>query len=465
MHPHASEWASRPHGARVTLLLLTGLVALALPWLLSALGFDPSLTGLVLLSNTFATPDWIIRKVARGLVNNAVFAGNVHRDYDDEYRQKGVKMGNTVKARLPMRYEVTSGAVMNPTPLTDQTVDITITDQSNIGFEYDSWSATLEVDDYMERYGNPAVDALVNNIDATGLQRCYKQVAQTVGTPAVVPGSTGTLPQAANQVYLDAGTKLHEAACPTDRIAMLSPDMHAYLVNANVAVFNPAPLLSANFRTAQFGAMALGVNKWFMDQNVATHVVGALGGTPLVNGASQTGASIICDGAGATAITNYFLEGDNVRFAGVFSINPLSHQSTGRLKDFTVRANTDSIVTTGAVTIPISPSIIISGPFATCNASPANNAAVTAFGHASSYAGLSTQQGLIYHKDAFALVMADLILPKGLWVSERISNAKLGISIRFLKDHDIVNDVSPARLDTAHGWATIRPELCCRIAS
>jgi hypothetical protein len=408
-----------------------------------------------------------MRKTARRLVNNCVFSAQVNRSYDDEYRQKGVKMGDTVTARLPQRYQVTVGAVMNPTALTDQTVQITITDQSNIGFEYDSWAATLEVDDYMERYGNPAVDTLINNIDFTGLSRCYKQVANQVGTPAVVPGSTGTLPQAANQVYLDAGTELFDGAAPDPYIAMLSSNMHTYLANANATVFNPTAQMSANFRKGQFAdGQQLGIDKWFKTQNIATHVVGALGGTPLVNGAGQTGSSINIDGQGASIIPNYYLEGDIISFSGVFSINPLNFQSTGRLKRFVVTADTTAPATT-TFGVPIAPDLIPSGNLATCSASPADNAPCTHFSSTAvnTYAGLSTPQGLVFNKDAFCLVMADLILPRGLWVAERISNAKLGISIRMLKDHDIINDISPARLDTAHGWRTIRRELACRICS
>jgi hypothetical protein len=61
--------------------------------------------------------------------------------------------------------------------------------------------------------------------------------------------------------------------------------------------------------------------------------------------------------------------------------------------------------------------------------------------------------------------MADPVLPRGLWVAERISNAKLGISIRMLKDYSIMDDQSPARLDTFHGWARVRGELACRVCS
>ena len=409
----------------------------------------------LLLANTFATPSWVMRKVARRLTNNCVFAGNVMRDYDDEYKQKGVKMGDTVTLRLPQRYEVTLGAVMNPTPLTDQTVTLAITDQSNIGFEYDTWSATLKVDDYMERYGDPAVDELVNNIDFTGLSRMYKAVAKTVGTPGTVP--------TANSTYGDAKVKLVEAAVPRPFKAFLTADMHTQLANANASLFNPSAQISSFFKKGQFSGPALGIEEWYEDENVATHVVGALGGTPLITGAGQTGASLSADGA-SNSITGYFLEGDVIQCASVQAINPKSRQSNNRNMDFVVTQDVNSTAG-GLLTIPISPSIVISGPFANVDEAPGNDDAITTFGHASNHAGVSTRQGLVYHKEAFALVMADLVLPRGLWIAERISNAKLGISIRMLKDHDIINDVSPARLDTAHGWGAIRQELACRVAS
>src|SRR3990167_5032818 len=81
---------------------------------ISTLLSDSSVPGL-LLANTFATPSNVLRKVARRLVNNCVFAGNVMRDYDNEYQQRGVKQGDTITLRLPQRFQVTTGAVMNPT--------------------------------------------------------------------------------------------------------------------------------------------------------------------------------------------------------------------------------------------------------------------------------------------------------------------------------------------------------------
>jgi hypothetical protein len=436
---------------------VVNLVAMAL------LGFDPLTTTGLLLANTFATPTNVMAKVAIRLTNNAVFAHrmNCNRALDSQFKLRGVKQGQTIYVRLPQRYELTVGAKMTATPLTDTTVPVTISDQTNIGFEYDGWAEALEVDDYMERYAAPAVDQLVNNIDFTGLNRMYKAVAKTVGVPAVPPGSSGTLPQSAMQPYVDIVTKLTDAAVPTPYIGMLSPNMHGYLVTGTAGLFNPSGLIAAAFRKGQFKDEALGIDRWYKNQNTPTHTIGALGSTPLVVGAGQVGSSIALDGAGG-AVTGYVLEGDNIRFAGVNDINPLNHQSTGQLKDFVVTADADANGS-GEVTVSISPELIISGPWQTASAAPANDAAVTVFGHASTYAGVETKLGLVYNKEAFVCAMADLVLPRGLWVAERIRNEKLGISVRMLKDSDIINDVYPCRLDTAHGWSAVRQELAGRV--
>ena len=376
----------------------------------------------------------------------------------------GVKVGDTVKARLPQRYTVSTGAALVKQNVTDRTVDIAITDQKHVGIEFSAWSQTLEVNDYRKRYIDPATDAIVNDIDSTGLTRMTKKVFWTVGTPAVIPGSTGTLPQAANQVYGNAGVKLDNAAVPVDdRVAILSPAMHSYLANANNTVFNPAAAISDAFRKGMFASNVMGVDKWYKDQNVYTHTVGTLGGTPLINGANQTGASIVTD-AWTSAVAVRLNEGDIIQFAGVYAVNPQSYASTGQLQDFTVLADASSDGS-GNLTVSISPSIITSGAFQTVTGSPADNAAVTTFSHASTYAAASTPQGLIYHPDSFALVMADLVLPGGLWVAERISNKALGVAIRFLKGHNIDTDQTAARVDVAYGWAAVRAEMACRISS
>lgn len=448
-----TDWQRRPLWARVGLILGAIVSALLVQHFVDSWSHTG---GLLLAANQLVTPSWVMKEIGRRLVNNMKFANNVQRSYDNQYERSGAKMGFTVNARLPQRYKVNKGQALVPQDIIDNVVPITLTDQANIGLEFSTASLTMEVDNYREKVIAPAVDSLVNAVDYDGLSRMYQVVWNVVGTPGTVPVTNAT--------YLSAGVKLHNGAVPAeDRVAILSPDQHAQLANANLALFNPVGQISETYRRGQFGKEALGISEWFMDQNVATHTVGPLGGTPTVNGAGQTGSSIITQ-AWTAAAANRLKQGDVVQFAGVYAVNPLNYQSTGLLQDFVVTADVDSSGA-GAATIPISPAIVTSGALQTVTASPASGAAVTIFGHASAYASKVTPQGLIYHPEAFALVMADLELPGGLWVSERISNKELGISIRFLKDYAIMSDMSPARVDVLYGWKEVRPEMAVRICS
>lgn len=414
-----------------------------------------------LFANAVVTPSWVMKEIGRRLVNNVKFAGNVQRSYDDQYVKSGAKVGFTVSARLPQRYKVNKGQALNPQPVIDNIVPITLTDQANIGIEFSTASLTMEVDNYKEKCIAPAVDALVNAVDYDGLSRMYSTIAQAVGTPGAPPSGT-----TANITYLRAGAKLDNAAVPeADRVAILSPGMHVELANANLAVFNPTLEISKIYRKGQFAAEALGISEWFKDQNVATHTVGPLGGAPTVVGANQTGSVINTNNWTAAAALR-LKKGDVVQFGGVFQTNPVSYQSTGDLKDFTVTADVYSDAA-GLASIPISPPLLTatSGAQQTASGSPAAGAPVTIFGSPAASAGKASPQGLVYHPEAFALVMADLEMPMGLWVSERISNGALGVAIRFLKDYSIMTDQSPARVDILYGWKEVRPEMAVRVAA
>jgi hypothetical protein len=405
--------------------------------------------------NTLLTPQYIAREVMRELYNNLKFAGNINRDYDDQFAQEGAKIGSTAKARLPQRYVVQKGAALVTTPVEDRTVDISITDQAHVGIEFSSREMKLDVDDYKKRYIQPAVEALVNQIDYDGISRMYKKVANTVGVPGTVP--------TANETYLDAGVKLQNEGNEMDRMkAILSPAMHAKIANANLALFNPAAAISSMFRKGQFGQDALGIPEWYSSTHVPMHTVGALGGTPLVNGANQTGSSLITNGWTNNAAI--LKAGDVIQIANVNQVNPHTRENQGLLRDFVVTADTVADGS-GNATLPISPAIVTSGPYQNVDAGPAHAAAITIFGHASSHANKKTRQGLVFDPDFATMVFVDLELPQGVWAASRARSKKLGLSVRFVKAFDIRSDTSPARLDVMYGFSCLRPEMAARVCS
>lgn len=410
------------------------------------------------MSNTLATPLWTTKETARYFVNDLVFLANVNRTYDDQYEIDGAKVGNTVNARLPQRFTVSDGQAYQPQALYDQTVPITLTNQKQVAFGYSSQQATTQLDMIRQRYVQPGAEALANAAEVLAFGAVYKDVYSAVGTPGTTPNSTLT--------YLQAGTKLTDLATPLrGRVAVLDPLAMQTIANTSSSLFNPASVIGENYEEGMFGRRQLGIDKWMQDPARPTFTTGTFtASTPLVKGAGQTGSTIDIDGwaSGATTLN----KGDIFTIAGVNSVNPLTYQSTGRLQQFVVTATTsDSSGETA--TLPISPSIITSGQLQTVDASPADNAVVTVLGATSASSGTLTAtqspQSLVYHPDAFAFVMADLIKPSAGATSTTVHDKELGIAIRFVEQYQSSTDQNNNRLDILIGAATIQARLAARV--
>lgn len=401
-------------------------------------------------ANTLLTISMITKEALRILENNLSFTKRINRQYDDKFAIEGAKIGYVVNARKPVRYIVTTGQALQIQDATETQVPVTLTTQDHVDFQFSSADLALSVDDFKDRFLQPAVSALANKIDYNGLQ-LYNQVYNAVGTPGSTPNALLT--------YLLAGVALDNNATPMDdsRYIVLTPKMQAYIVDALKGLFQQATAIAQQYVKGTMG-VASGFT-WAMDQNCPTHTVGPLGGTPLINGAGQTGASLITDGWTAAA-ANRLKKGDIFTVAGVYGVNPQSRQSYGDLQQFVV---TDDVASDGAgnATIPISPSIITAGAFQTVDSVPADNAAITVLGAAST----ASPQGMAFHRDAFTLVTADLPVPKGVDMGSRVSDKQLGISLRIVRAYDINTDQWPTRIDVLYGWASLRPELACRIAA
>lgn len=408
------------------------------------------------MANTLATPSWTTKETARVYVNELKFLANVNRTYDDQYIQSGAKVGNTVNARMPQRFTVTDGQALQLQNLFDQTVPISLTNQKNVAFGYSSAQATTELDSIRQRYTNPGGEALANATEVLAYQAVYRDVYSVVGTLGTTPSATLT--------YLQAGTKLTDLATPmSGRVAVLDPLAMQTIANTASTVFNPQPVISGIATKGMYSGQMLGIEAWYQDPNRPVHTSGTFTtATPLVNTAGQTGATLNTDGWASGAST--LKKGDVFTIAGVNSVNPLSYQSTGRLQQFAVTADTSD--SSGAMaTLPISPSIITSGQLQTVDASPADNAVMLIWSTASGGALSTTTspQSLVYHPDAFAFVMADLFKPDAGCKATIVRSKSLGISIRMVEQYQIGSDQNPSRLDILIGAATLQPRLACRV--
>lgn len=412
--------------------------------------------------NQFLTTALVLNESLMILKNNLIFAMKCDRQYSDQFARGGAKIGSRVTARKPPKYRGRYGNLLDAEDIQETPVDVVVDKLFGVDFEYGDVDKTLTMDNFRKRYLESAVCRIANEIDATGLQ-LYNQVGNFVGTPGVVPTD--------DEQYLNAGVKLDNTGTPRRgsgmRNMVIGSQMEATLVHGTKSLFNAQNTISdqnqsGNVKTVwgwEFG----------MDQNIAAHTVGALGGAALVNGANQVGSSIICDG-GSNSITSYWKKGDCITFANVYGVKPHTAtktgggQSTGQLQQFCV---TDDVDTDGSgnVTVGISPPIITQGAFQTVTVSPADNAIILTFGHASSYAGLSTQTGLGFHKNSIALVTVDLDPVSNATEGGIIRDPDLGISLRMTRQFDIRTNTHPTRLEVLFGWSMMYPEMCVRVQS
>jgi hypothetical protein len=400
------------------------------------------------VSNTLLTISMITKEALRVLENSLVVLRSVNREYDDKFAVDGAKIGSVVNVRKPPQYLGRSGPGLQLEDSTETSVPLTLDTQFGVDIQFSSADLALSIDDFSNRFLKPAVATVANKMDSD-VCSLYAQLFSSVGTPGTTPNDLLT--------YLLAGVALDNNLTPRDnqRELFLTPIMQAYIVNALKGLFQQANAIAEQYMEGKMGR-ASGFD-WSMSQNLYTHTVGTYGGTPLVNGANQTGASIITDGwsSGATTL-NY---GDIFTLDKVHQVNRQSRLSNGTLQQFVVTSQISD--TAGAITIPIYPPIITAGAFQTVDISPADNAPLTMFGPSAT----QSPQGLALHKDCITFASADLPLPRGVDMAARMSDDQVGVSIRMVRAYDINTDNFPCRLDVLYGAAVLRPELGCRVQS
>jgi len=403
------------------------------------------------VSNTNLTIDQITREGLRILVNNLGFARNTNKEYDDSFANDGAKIGDTLRIRKPARYTIRTGAALDVQDHTETKVDLQLSTQAGVDVNFTSKELTLDISDFSDRVLKPAMATIANKIDLDGLA-LYKDVYSSVGVLGTPPADA--------PVLLSANQKMDEMASPRDgeRCLAIDPAGNAALVNGLKGLFHSSGKIDAQYRKGMMGMDTLGYKEIYMDQNVNVHTTGDQGDlTCQVNDTVSEGDSTISIDTIGSAVANASVKkGDTFTIAGVYAVNPQNRATTGSLQQFVVTA--DKTGTTTAITdIAVSPAFKSTGSFQTIDALPLDDAVVTFYAISLS----QSPQNIAYHRDAFTLGSADLILPKGVDFASR--QVHEGLSMRIVRDYDINNDALPCRIDVLYGWKTLYPELACRI--
>lgn len=421
------------------------------------------------MANVLLTNQEIAYESLMALENTLSFTKKVNRDYDSRFGRQGAKIGYTYNIRKPVRTVSTAGQGIQIQDQIDRSVPLTLNKQYQQACSFSSSDMALSLDDFRNRVIGPRIRQISNDIDFDGLQQ-FINVCAEVGTPGTVPTSLDT--------YLNAKQFLADEGCPVDPGDDLTLHISPRMMRAIFQQLQGLVSTNSGTQIAYLRNLARGEGgeddwtrgkvteavafEWFETQNTPSFTTGTQGGTPVVNGAGQTGSSIATSGwTNSTLVLN---QGDIITFAGVHRINPMNRQSTGDLRQFAVLANVNSNGS-GQANIPIAcvdgDGITLGGPYQTVDVSPANNAAVTVQGASA----VQSFRGIAFHPDAFTFGCADLELFNNQHISEMAADKELGLAIRLWAQPDINTDRMPLRLDVLGGWLTMYPQAAVRIAS
>lgn len=412
------------------------------------------------MANQLLTASMIAKESLMVLKNNLTAAKAVNREYSDQFARTGAKIGATYNLRKPPRYLGRDGQALQVEGATENYVPITLDNQSGCDITFSSADLTLSIDKFRERFIEPALATVTNKIDF-GVTGLYKDINRIVnaGAGAASYGTAGYLSDGSHNTLanvqgaiLTAGAILTESGVPTSqRAAILDPASRVSVITPFTANVFETKRVSNIFQEAAFGTQTFGFD-WAENANIQQFTPQAAGSLTAISAVPASGATTLA----VTTTAGTVPRGTIISVAGVYAINPQNRQSTGRLMQFVVTADT-AVTTSG--TLPIYPAYIPSGQFATCTGTPTSTAAITI--HTGAVAAGPYSQNLMFHRDAFALVTADLEMPEGVHFAARENYD--GLSVRIVRQYDINSDQIPCRLDVLWGVKTIYPDLAVRL--
>jgi hypothetical protein len=338
--------------------------------------------------------------------------------------------------------------------------NFTLATQDHVDMRFNSAEMALQLDDFSARYIEPAVKVLVSAIEGDFIAYATKAVWNTVGTAGTPPVDLAA-PGAAR-------AKLNQNLAPKDgnRYVQMDSVTMGGLVNGLKGLFQDSAQIREQYREGMIGRT--GMADWYENDRMWAMTNGAD-----VTSNTTDGASLVTDGGTtmdmhSTVATSAMNVGQVFTVAGIYACHPETKQSLGYLQQFVVTA----LDSPAANQITVAPAIYLglSGSTAAkqnvCKSTSAklaltdfNSQVVTFIGAAST----SYTQNLMYHKEAFQFVTADLPIMDD--AARCVRRSQDGLSLRVWQASDIRNDEQLMRIDILYGFAALRPEWACRITN
>jgi len=409
------------------------------------------------MANAYASPKIYANAGLKLLKNNLVLAKLVDTEsLDKEFTSErgGGKPGGTVYVKRPPELLVRDGRVAQVQEVLEGEVPVSIDKQKGVDVEFTSLEATLSLDEILkDKTAEAAMAQLATQIDLDLNDRLL-EFPNWVGTPGQLIDSPAD--------FFKMPERMDELAIPNvGRIGLLSPpDRYALAGNILANAAQQGSVARNALEEARIPGLA-GIDA-YTGQTVPTLVTGTrTNGT--VAGAGQNVAftavrnsfqqTLNVAGLGAAATVK---RGEVFTIANVFAVNPRTKAQLPFLAQFVVLADATADGA-GAAALTIANPIITSGAYQNVNSAPANAAVVTWMGSAST----AYRQNAAFHKSSLKLVTARLVRPAS-GECAFATDKDTGITIRYWRTSDGINDTHLHRWDVIYGTANLDRRLGVR---
>lgn len=407
------------------------------------------------MANNFAQYQLVADRTLYILENSLAYSKRVNMRYGEEYENQ--PHGPTLQVKRPPRYTIRQGDAVALQNVTEPTVTLTVKPVFGVDIPIGSSEMALilgnNLKDWDSRVGRPAASQLASEFERN-IAALNTQFYNMVGVNGTPPATLAAL--APSMQRLD-----EEAVPQNDRAAVFSPSAYWGMVPGLTGNF-VKPVIDKAEMHGSLDMPILGLeNGIAMSQITAQRTTGTFTGTPLVNGATQQGTSLVTNGWGAASFLNV---GDVITIAGVFAINPQTRVSTSVLRNFVVAALSTADAG-GNMTITLGNSLNppiggVDQQFQSVDSFPANGAAITVL---SGTTGQALSENLVFQRDAILCVTLPQMIPPNAFYAEQREYD--GVAFRCWIDGDIRNNQVIMRLDILAAFGVGNKEALVRLTN
>jgi hypothetical protein len=414
------------------------------------------------MANDFNISSIVTRETLEQFAYNSPFISTIR---NENKRFNGVtgdisNYGYTVNVKKPKRLKYGSNGLNAELSVQDITKDqspLSLTSYGKVHTAISTLDSKVKLDSWMEDIADPAILAMT-----TGKEAEHSQVISQVGQTVLADTGGADINDAG-----ELQTILKENGTPMNQVKFLMPSgIMNNMVNNTSNFFNPSKEVTHSFYKGEI-RKARGMD-WMESELLPVHTNGTATDGVFANGVTPLGLvndAGFVDGTAVLTLDDIGTDGTitagtSIEIAGVYAVNNLTYQTTGRLKRFSVASTVTTVA--GATAITLTENIHLAGSLQNVTALPANDAVVSYVGKVNT----PYKQGIAYVRDTFMQAFVQLDKPEGPKFSMLQKN---GVIARTLTTYEsgtagsTYADQNIMRCDSVSGVAAGRLEMGVRI--